>query len=237
MYSYKTFIGIATTGLLTLTASAASAAIIDFELDFFDYDVLIGEGSFSYDDEEQLTCFDINSEMDVKCYSESGLTEEFGDLSLQEISDSLTASYDIFTNIVTDFSAEIYGVSWNKIYPMWWADEESGQLPGKVSASGRDGAGILEGSWLFGFGSALGVEIFDMNFEQASKTFGKGNWFQDINNPPDVPISFTSGTFEARRVGTMPSEPSDSTSVPEPSNVFGFLIALILGDRAKRRLG
>ena len=240
----KNSLGIAAVGLLTITTTV-SAATVNFEIDFFEENVLVGSGSFSYDDEEQLTCLYF-IDNDYRCYSESELVESFGDLSLEEISQSLMAGYNIFTNVLTDFSVNIYGVNYEDNFQQWWANKETKQQPGEIRSS-RLGDISVTDRWTFGISDFTGVNFLSMdNFEQTSENFGRGTWYQSISPvdnpaPPDLPVEpgdttfFAIGTFEARRLGATPLEPP-TISVSEPSNIFGALLAIIIGYWAKPKL-
>lgn len=216
---------------LLIGAIPVTAATVTFDLDFFDDSgAEVGDGQFSYDDEETLTCLQITNSFD--CFPESS----FEELSVQEISDLYMAPVTILNNVLTDFSANIYGIDWNESYETWWSDDETEQLPGQISVS-RSGSFASFNSWFFG-DPFLGTEQFLMNFDSSSDTFGEGTWFQSLVEPvfpnPDSPFE-TGGTWQATRVTSSPA--SASETVPEPSTIVGTLMAMVFVYLSQCRLG
>ena len=252
----KTALGLTTAGIgfLTINTFSAFAATVNFEIDFFEENDLVGSGSFSYDDQEQWICFQITNSFD--CYTEPELTAEYGDLSIREIENILYANANFISNPLTDFSATIYGVSWTDINggssayvdDKWWADDGSGQLPGHISVPGG-GSNAEYGSWFFG-DPYFGMQQFTMNFkkEQVSDNFSTGSWSLSVVNPPaglptvapDANYSELGGifaTFEVRRVeGEEDSQSPDPTSIPEYSSILGMLVTMTLCFFTKRKL-
>lgn len=222
------------TGLgILISTVPVTAATITFDLDFFDDSgTEIGDGQFSYDDEDTLTCVQITDSFD--CFSESF----FGDLSIQEISDLYMSPVTTISNTLTDFSASINGIDWDDgdANLTWWGDDSTGQLPGQISAS-HSGSFAGDNSWFFGDGFR-GTEQFAMNFDSSSDTSGEGNWLQNVVPSGGGNPFAGAGTWQATRVRTAP-EPSvpapSSEAVPEPSTVFGVLIAMIFGYFSQRK--
>lgn len=225
---------IAFTGLgILASAIPVSAATITFDLDFFDDSgTEVGDGEFSYDDEAS-TCFELSVA---------------GDCSREPLEDPDDFN-DVFfvENALTDFSATIDGEDWSGAYGRWWSDDESGQLPGEQSAS-RYGISIGENSWFFG-DDDFGTRQFVMDSTQSSDTYGEGNWLQEVVPSGGGDPFAGLGTWQATRVGTVSepsvsapsvsepsvSEPSVSEAVPEPSTIFGALVALVFGYFSRRK--
>lgn len=216
---------IAFTGLgILASAIPVSAATITFDLDFFDDSgTQVGDGEFSYDDEAS-TCFEFSIA---------------GDCSREPLEDPNDYN-DVFfvENALTDFSATINGEDWSGAYGHWWGDDESGQLPGEQSIS-RYGIFINDNRWFFGDGD-FGERQFVMDFTQSSDTYGEGDWLQEVVSSGGGDPFAGSGTWQATRVGieSEPSvpAPSPSEAVPEPSTIFGALVAMVFGYFCKRRL-
>lgn len=205
------------TGLgILISTVPVTAATITFDLDFFDDSgTEIGDGQFSYDDEAS-TCFE--SSVVGDCSREPSLNpNDFNDVFFVE-------------NALTDFSATISGEDWSGAYGHWWSDDEIGQLSGEQISS-RYGISLADNQWFFEEGD-FGTEQFAMNFTQSSDTSGEGNWLQNVVPSGGGNPFAGAGTWQATRVGTAP-EPSvpvpSSEAVPEPSTVFGALIAMIFG--------
>lgn len=220
---------IAFTGLSILASAIipVSAATITFDLDFFDDSgTEVGNGEFSYDDEETLTCLQITDSFE--CGIEP--TEEEIDIYGEPT---------VISNALTDFSANIDGIDWNygDAYLTWWSDDSTGQPPGQISVS-RNGSFPEDNYWFFGDGF-FGIEQFYMDFDRSSDTFGEGNWGQSIVEPvSELPFA-DSGIWQATRVGTgsessVPA-PSPSEAVPESSTIFGTLVAMIFGYLSRRK--
>ena len=239
---YRVVLGI---GIFLSASAPASAAIVNFELDFFADSVFdennarVGSGTFSYDNNSSLTCSEIRR--DFTCYTE----DELNNLSPDEEEDLIVYGTQIINNPLTDFEANIYGVNWNDSYGKWWSDEASEQAPGYISPF-RGGTLGNFNSWFFGDFFDGSEELF-LRFESYSDAFGTGTWSQytGFTPPPNAPTQepgvIFSGTWEATIVGATPEpnpapsnptptpEPNNPASVPEPSNVFGGLVAIILG--------
>lgn len=200
---------IATTGLgFLINITSASAAIIKFDLGFFDgNNTQVGTGQFSYDD-EITTCFETSFGGD--CNS----SDEYG-------------KYDtiLVENALTDFSAVIDGESWNGPYGHWWSDETSGQLPGEQSVS-RYGIWIGNNRWFFG-DPFFGLESLVMEINESSNTFGTGSWYQQITPENGGEPIMGSGFWQATKVEANPS-PTETEKILEPSTVPGVLIAVSL---------
>ena len=219
---------IAFTGLgILASAIPVSAAAITFDLDFFDDNgTQVGDGEFSYDDEAS-TCFELSFA---------------GDCS-REPSEDPNDYNDVFfvENALTDFSATINGEDWSGAYGHWWSDDESGQISGEQSAS-RSDIFINDNRWFFG-DSFFGEGEMIMDFTQSSDNSGEGSWLQEVVPPGGGDPFAGSGTWQATRVGTVSeplsepsvSAPSSSEAVPEPSTIFGALVALVFGYFSRRK--
>ena len=223
MYISKLSQYLTLTGLgILISTVPVTAATITFDLDFFDDGgTEVGDGQFSYDD-ETATCVELSPVGD--CFQEpSEDPNDFNDVFFVE-------------NALTNFSATINGEDWDLGYITWWGDDESGQLPG-YQATSRYGIFINENRWFFGDGY-FGERQLSIGITQFSDTSGEGSWNQDVVPPGGGNPFAGAGTWEATRVGTTP-EPSipapSSEAVPEPSTVFGALVAMIFGYFAKRR--
>ncbi len=211
----KIAFSLATTSLgFLINITSASAAIIKFDLGFFDgNNTQVGAGQFSYDDNTS-TCFetsfggDCNSSDEYKKY----------DTILVE-------------NALTDFSAVIDGENWNGYYGHWWSDETSGQLPGEQSVS-RYGIDISNNRWFFG-DPYFGERAMIMDISESSNTFGTGSCLQQILPENGGEPIMGSGFWQATKVEANPS-PIETETVPEPSTVLGFLIAVGLVGYSKR---
>lgn len=218
------------TGLgILISTVPVTAATITFDLDFFDDSgTQVGDGQFSYDDEETLSCYQITNSFECDLQSTDILIDEFGEIP----------EPTVISNALTDFSANIDGIDWDygDAYLTWWGDDSTGQQPGQISVS-RNGSFAESNYWFFGDGFT-GTEQFAMNFDSSSDTFGEGDWFQSIVPSVSGLPSENSGPWQATRVGTAP-EPSVpapfSEAVPEPSTVFGALIAMIFGYFSQRK--
>ena len=233
---YRLALGIS---VLLSAIAPASAATINFELSFFDdSNRRVGSGTFSYDDESS-TCIEPDGGSNF-----CNPSNVFEDVTVTNILDNFEA----------DISVSVPGNSinteWQDEYaPYWWNDEEIGQNPGGTRR-GRFGDSFTDNSWFFGdpFYLTIGGEALFMDFDRSSNTFGSGSWdieiFPNFENESifgSDPI-FDSGTFEARLVEETPEpnqppiptpepnpEPDNPTSIPEPSNILGSLVAMSLG--------
>ncbi len=201
------------TGLLCLIpfTTPASAAILQFKLDFWDEESnLVGNGQFSYDD-ALSTC----------------LTTSGGGVC--EPNDPLYGLLDaiIVTNLLTNASATLAGKTWGLVGTSWWSDDDSGQISNSLF-SVRGNYFMRENELLFqDIRENVLTQTGSLNLyiTESSDYQGTGNWqlgFINLNSPNGYQTD--SGTWQAR----LRAADSSAEKVPEPSTLIASLISISL---------